>query len=315
MKMKIEITAKYDFNIEVNSSILDEVARRHNGNFDAWVKENYDDHFCSSDLDIEIESISYNKEEAKKLLEKAREVIGSSDEDLCRTSIDREKLRFSIMEQFRDTPVETNALCEVNVDIDLLYKILPFVDIHNPKFELNYIHLRENIVEATDTRAAIKIQGHKYSFTDICFPTYFLEPLKNGGKVFLNKDNQLFLHYENSYYKGVDETYSKPVFPDIDRITTKDIESSNISKIRLDELVTNIVTLDDFQEAVEILFFEKKYYIHKTYYDKAMKFNLEYIASYSNEKSIYPFFFFDANTQIIIMPIFPDKFTKIEKKS
>ena len=316
MNIKIEVAATYDFNIKINDSILDDVARNYDGNFKSWARDNYKEYFDIDDLDLELEYCSYDKDEAKKLLEKAREIIGSSDEDLSRTAIDREKLRHSIIEPFRDKTADKSALKEIEVDLDLLYKALPFTALANPKTELHYIYLDKNRIEATDTRKLVQIKNHKFSFENVFFPTYFLEPLKNGGKVFINESNQLFLHYENNYYKGIEEIYRKAVYPDVSRIIKDDIYDSDIPKIKFLDSKTKEVLVGDLEKpAYEIVFNNEKYYINDLNFLPTKKFDIEYIGTYSREPlSPLPFFFFGKDFSICIMPLWINSDDKIIEK-
>ena len=289
MKIKITVEAEHSFNIDVNNSILDEVARCYDGDFNRWAKNNYKDYFDTNDMDIELDRCSFDKKEAKQLLEKVREVIGSSDEDLSRTSIDRERLRYSATNTLPDN------LKEIEVDLDLLYQVLPFVDIHSSKYELNYIHLDGNIVEATDTRKLIKVYNHKYSYNNLFFPTYFLEPLKNGAKLFLGDDKRLYLKYENRFYKGIDEQYSKPTYPDTKRIIKDDIYNSDVPKTEFKNLeVKKVLVGLNEKPCFQIVFNNDKYYFNDLHFLPLEKFEIEFVGTYSKDNlKPCPFFFFN----------------------
>lgn len=308
MKLKIKVVAEYDFNIDVNNSILDEVVRCYDGNFKKWARNNYMDYFDSDDMDIELDDCFYDKSEAKELLKNVKEMIGCSNDDLSRTYIDREKLRQSIC-------VPMVELKEINIDIDEVYKALPFVDLHNPKIELNYIHLVDSIIEATDTRKLIKIYNHKYNFDkELLFPTYFLEPLKNGAKLFINEDNKLYLHYEGSYYQGIEQ--QRISFPNTSKIIKDDFENSDIPKIKLSDVQFKKVLIGENEnEAYEIIYDDRKYFIASLHFNPIQNLELEYMGTYGNEKEKLPFFFWNKNIKVTVMPLFLDdeKIVEVEK--
>lgn len=317
MELKLEIKAEYSFKIEITNSILDVVARNYDGNFKSWARDNYKEHFNIDDMDLELEDCIFNKTEAAELLNKAREVIGSSDKDLNRVVIDREKLNHSLIEAFRpNTVVDLNALTEIEVDLDLLYKVLPFTALNNPKIELHYIHLINNTVEATDTRKLVKINNHKFSFNNILFPTYFLEPLKNGGKVFVNESEQLFLYYKDNYYKGIDDSLNKPCFPNTSGIIKDDICNSDIPKSKFTNSKIKKVSLGILEkDAYEVDFNGNKYYFQNIHFDSLKDFDIEFMATYNiNPLHPEPFFFLGNDFNICLMPLLVDEYELIHNK-
>ena len=301
MKIEITVEAEYTFDIQVNDSILDEVARYYDGDFRRWAKDNYNEYFDASDMDIELDRCDYDNNKAKELLKKVREIIGSSDEDLSRIGIDREKLRHSVIDTLPDN------LKEIEIDLDLLYQVLPFVDVRNPKYELNYIHLDGNVVEATDTRKLIKIYNHKYSYDNLFFPSYFLEPLKNGAKLFLSDDERLYLKHEDTFYKGIDDQYSKPTFPDTKRIIKDDIYNSDVPRTKFKDLEIKKVLIGlNEKPCFQIVFNNDKYYFNDLHFLPLEKFDVEFVGTYSKDYlKPYPFFFFNKeHLSICIMPLY-----------
>lgn len=304
MKINVTIKAELDLTLNVTDSVLDEVVRLYNGDFRSWAESNYTEYFDIDDLETECESVYFDKDEAKELLETAREKIGSSDDDLTRVAIERTKLEQSIAHM---PPV--GECKEIEVDIELLAKALPYTDIHNPRVEINYIYLNGTNVYATDTRRLIKLYDHKYYFENILFPTYFIEPMQNGAKCFFDEENNLFLEYNNTIYRGVNKKqliYGKINYPDAERILMDDI--NKFDHMDYKDITPKVCTEDDTKLFVEVCIVKDvPIYINKMYWDEAIKHDIKTVATNSSVETTRPLFLLGDGFQIVLMPIVIDK--------
>ena len=302
MKIGIELEATYNFDIDVTDEILFDVVSNYNGDIKAWAKDNYNEYYDSSDMEIDSYRCSFDKEEAETAISKATEELIAYG-DTNREIIDGQRLKCSII------PSVNPELLELfEIDAFLLSQVLPFVDTENPKQELNYIHLKDNIVEATDTKRLIRINNHKFNCPDICFPTYFIQPLMQGAELYiLRSDNSVFLKFNETWHSGID---FEPRYVDTNRILIADIDKSDIPKMMMQDLHTEIIRIDDIEEIIEIVFNEQKYKFGKLYWEDIVKLNPQFIATYSDRlnptSQVLPFFFFggENDIQMVLMPLF-----------
>ena len=196
--MKISVTiqaeAEADVDIDISENILKDVMRYHNGDFKQWAKENYNDFVNTNDFDFNLDSCYFDEKEAEDLLKKSRDILGF-DENM--NIIKSVAFRTQLKKRQCDTPTIDDELEEFRVDIEKLKICLDYVDVDNPKVELNYIFLDGTNIVATDSSRLIFIENNKYNYDDILFPPEFVEPMLDDAECFINQWGILLLKYKN----------------------------------------------------------------------------------------------------------------------
>jgi len=264
------------------------------GNFKNWMEDNYEDYIEASDF--EIEDINYKKNEAKRLLFEAKSNIEKNG-DIYFKRLLRTKLREGRFPKEHIPNLED--MKKLEVDLELMDKIVGFADDKNPKIELNYIHLNREYVEATNTKILIK-HKHKYNFeTKIFFPPYFIEPMKDGAECFIWKENTLFLKYKDEWFQGLD-MYRDRVYPDVDRICSKDDFFDTCPFVENWSKNKKVVEIDD---VTKINIRGKEYNFNKIYFDEIKKLDFDVVGTYSDKGSL-PVFFKAEDFEIVAMPLF-----------
>lgn len=313
MKIKLKVVAEIDINVDLTNDVLDEVVRFYDGNFKSYFESNYREYFNEDDMDFELDKCDFDEKEAKKVLKNAREIIGSSEKNPRRGHINILRFEQSFVGKTDSEQVKNlGELEEVNVDIEAIEKTVEFSDINNPKNEFNFIHLKGNIIEATDTRKLIRIDNHKYHFRDILFPPSFIEPLKRGGKLLLNRQNNLlYIEYDGSIYDGYRKSSSN--YSDIDKIIPK---MENLSHKLLSSLSIKECTIDNCIDCIEIEFNDTKIYLDMIHYSRinALTSSKAWFATNMTKDGLLPVFFYDKNVVYSMMPTSVGKYDSIEYK-
>lgn len=313
MKIKLKVVAEIDVNVDLTNDVLDEVVRFYDGNIKSYFESNYKEYFNEYDMDYELDKCDFNENEAKKVLKKARDIIGSSEKNPRRGHIDILRFEQSLIGNTESEQVKNlGELKEVEIDVEAIEKAVEFSDINNPKIEFNFIHLKGNIIEATDTRKLIRIDNHKYYFDDILFPPCFIDPLKRGGKLLFNKTNNLlYIKYDGNIYDGYRKSSSN--YSDFDKIIPK---MDKLSHARLSNLTLRECIIDDRKDCMEIEFNDTKIYLDMIHYSRinALTNSKVWFATNMTKDGLLPVFFYDKNVVYSMMPTSIGKYDSIEYK-
>ena len=206
MTITVEVETTSEVDIDLSSEDIKEVIHRYNGDFKEWAKYNYSSWLCVDNMDFDIESINYDEDEAKKVLDNAKDVLCLDDD----FNVNKQVAVQTLLKQHEliTKPVDVT---EFNVNIEQIALAFEFVDFNNPKVSLNYIYLNGTDIVATDTKKMICINNHDYRATNIFFPSYFILPMKNGAKCYFDANKTLYLEYQNCWYIGLDmnESWNK----------------------------------------------------------------------------------------------------------
>lgn len=290
--MKIEFTVTGEFEAEVTEEIAYEVMKDYGGNFNAWMEDNYSDYTCESDFEVKV--IDYNKKEATEILSIIRKHIDEKGDTFLKSNL-RSRLRNSKFPTDFIPPLE--SMQKLEVDLELMEKLFEFADTNNPKMNLNFLYLKDEYVEATDTKMLIK-HKHKFNFENpIYFPPFFIEPMKDDAEVYIFKNNKLFMKYKDEWFYGIDDYYESLPFIDSARILSKPdfmetcpfiANYKDIKIVNADEKTAQIPILDAY------------YYIDKMYFNLINKFDIDFVGCYSNSE-ILPLFFKGKDFEIVVM--------------
>jgi len=308
MRITIELEATAEINIDLNEESIIEVMKDYNGDFSEWAKHNYSDWMDFNDFNVNFESCNYDEDEAKKLLEKSKDVLGL-DENF---NIDKQIAMKTMLKKCQcDVPNINSKIEEFNIDVDLVSKAINYVDFNNPKYEINYILLNKDTISATDTRSLIKITSHKYdTLNNVLFPPYFLEPLKDGGKVYLDEDSNVFLKYKNYWFSGYYNSANSSKFPPINRILMSEKEKINAYKIPMSKFSSNSITQQyendtNPKNLIKFKVFDKECFINEKYYNDIIDIHndIEIVLSAGYNCPVH---FEGKNIKIAIMPYIID---------
>lgn len=272
--MKIEITATAQFftTIEIDKEIGERIKNNYGGDIDKWIRRNYADYIDFSDPDdTELEEASYDENEAKEIL---KGLSPQEDKNLCEAKMQEDLMWLKI-----DTPYgELNSL---NLEADKLKKVLPFVDRNNPCYkELNFIHLRGYILEATDTKQLIRIK-HIDIGKELFIPPCFVAPLQN-------------LDYGGNWYK---QNFCGFKFPDTDRVLKK---LKAASRVEIKDLKFKKDT--SYRLKFSKMFFNGiDTYINERYYENILQAGAKYALVPQRNDSLM--FFTGENVNMVVMLI------------
>ena len=307
MKIKVSAEASIDFEIKVNNEIVDEVIRNYNGDFNEWVKQNYMDYFDSDNMNIDLTRISFDKDASQKILSKSKELVGISNDSLSDDELNSIKLKESEIPN-----VKEDNLLRVCVDVETVKKASCYCDLKNPNVELKYIHIKDNIIEATDTIRLVRYKSKVLSKYEIFFPSYFIKPIEDGAELFISEDATLTLKYNGKFYEGLrnsDCEKEKPIYPNTDTIIP-----NRRNAIPFEEIYIDNVIVDSSDEAVKItknmiVPKDEIIYINKKYWDIATK---EEIKQIKIKNSASPVFLYGDCFQIALMPMYISSHTVVE---
>lgn len=183
MEAKIEFSATGTLDIDLTERELIQIINHYDGDFKKWAKYNYQDYSDQINFDIEIESCSLDLEKAKKITQDSLKHI-----DTFVREIDIEE-------------VDINTLKQIEVDVSLLEKVSTFIYTEKDRLlPYSFLHLKENIIEATDTRIAVQFTNHQYNINECLFPVNFIPYLKQGFKLYQKEDRTLLLYNDGKYY-------------------------------------------------------------------------------------------------------------------
>ena len=302
MKIEIEIRRTYNETITLTDDNLLEINDEYKGDVKRWVENNYPDlmHLnCPDDEDIE--SIYYDKKEMSDIL---KHISLNRNEIL---SIKRKnRIAYEFQKYKTDRPCDFEEWGEITslFDIETLKKVASFVAFNHPKFELEYIHINGNIIEATDSKKAIKMVQQKDIKTEILFPVSFISLLENLASIYIEPNigqgrRRICLKLEDNFYISKSEF----AYPDLSRIMDIELNEQYKSHKYSLELFSKVM-IDKVYEAIKISINEKQYYIAK---ENNLFEYFEINEIFIHEKQSYPLFFYNDNLKIAVMPIVLDE--------
>jgi len=302
MKIEIEVVRTYKETIYLSDENILEVVDNYKGDLKKWVEENYDDLMDLYDCDDEeVDSIYYNKLELEELLKNS---IHKREEML--KNMRKNKLSYELQKHKTDRPSYFEEWEDITslFNVETLKKVASFVTFNHPKFELKYIHIDGNIIEATDTKKAIRLTHEKNIKNEILFPVSFIELLEKQGSIYVEPNRgqgkrKISLKLGDDFYIS-DSCFS---YPDLTRIidskTTKSYKS-----YKYDTEAFSKVMIDDDYEAVKLSINGKEYYIAR---DDNLFENFEISDIIHDENSSLPLFFSNDKVDIAVMPIVLDE--------
>lgn len=302
MKIEIEIRRTYNETITLTDDNLLEINDEYKGDVKRWVENNYPDlmHLNCPD-DEYIESIYYDKKEMSDIL---KHISINRNEIL---SIKKEnRIAYELQKHIADRPFNFEEWAEVGnlFDIETFKKLASFVAFNHPKFELEYIHINGNIIEATDSKKAIKIVQEKDIKTEILFPVSFISLLEDFATIYIEPNigqgrRKICLKLEDNFYISKSEF----AYPDLSRIMDIKLNKEYKSHKYSVELFSKVM-IDKAYEAIKISINEKQYYIAR---DANLFENFEINEIFIHKKQSYPLFFYNDNLKIAVMPIVLDE--------
>jgi hypothetical protein len=295
--MKININIRANIDVDITDDIVYEVNNSYNGNFERWIENNFQEYIEDNEFDLH--NVKYSREEGKEEIKKIIKKISEQGDYFLIRSHNKELLK-NIFPENCLPPMD--EMKQINVDLELMENVIGFTDFFNSKVEFNYIHLSGEYVEATNGKILIK-HKHKYNFENkkLLFPTYFIEPMKNGAECYIWKENSLYLKYKNEWFQGL-YYYRNFVFPDVSKLLSKEdfletcpyIEDKNNIEIKETENESGVVVHLKIKNVI--------YELNKVYYDKIALFDYKIVGCYSNE-CVLPMFFKGDDFEIVAMPI------------
>lgn len=302
MKIEIQITRTYDEIIMLTDDNLLEINDEYKGDVKRWVKDNYTDLICLNNPDDEeIESIYYDRQEMNNKLED----IALKRNELLSNKI-KNRLSYELQKHKADRPFNFEEWAEVGnlFDIETLKRVASFVAFNHPKFELEYIHINGNIIEATDSKKAIKMVQQKDIKTEILFPVSFISLLEDFATIYIEPNigqgrRKICLKLEDNFYISK----SGFAYPDLSRIMDIKLNEEYKSHKYSVELFSKVM-IDKAYEAIKISINEKQYYIAR---DANLFEYFEINEIFIHEKQSYPLFFYNENLKIAVMPIVLDE--------
>lgn len=305
MTMEIELEATATFNIYLNEDMIMDVMQNCNGDFEEWAKSNYSDFMSFDDFDIEYDGCDYDKDEAKELILKSKDVLGLDDD----FNVDRVIAHRTMLNKFLgDAPAVEDELEELKIDVELVAKAKNFTDFKNPKFELNYIHLDKNTISATDTKKLIHITNHKYNdFDNVLLPPCFIEPLQKGAELYKNCDGFIYMKYNNRWYiSDLSESWGDAKFPEVKNILLskdgyKNKKTISFAKFSSDSIISKYTSDTCPKELIRCKLEDEAVFIRGICYNEVIHLHNDFKNVYFN--GIQPIYFIGDDTQVIIMPV------------
>ena len=305
MKMTIELEATARISVDINSEIIKDIMQKYNGDFERWAKNNYSDFIGYNDFEVDFDGCDYNEEEAIQLIKDSKEELECDDD----FNIEREVQHMTAL---RNSECDTQIIEELEVfevDVEMLSKAKNYVAFNNPKFELNYIYLDKNNISATDTHKLIHITNHKYSYDNVLFPAFFLEPMKKGGECFVNNNGTLFLMYENRWFMGHDTMSrwnSEVKFTDVKRILLLEDEYEHKLKYSFERFTSNSITQKytaktNPKDLIKFEIEEQNSFIKEIHYNEVLELSSDLNDVYLQEGTVH---FIGDNMQVVVMGVF-----------
>ena len=303
MKIEIEIRRTYNETITLTDDNLLEINDEYSGDVKRWVENNYSDLMdlgCPDDEDIE--SIYYDKKEMSDIL---KHISLNRNEIL---SIKRKnRIAYELQKYKTDRPYDFEEGGEITslFDIGTLKRNASFTALDYPKSELEHIHINGNIIEATDSKKAIRFtQKQEKNETEILFPVSFISLLENLASIYIEPNigqgrRKICLKLEDNFYISKSEF----AYPDLSRIMDIELNEQYKSHKYSLELFSKVM-IDKVYEAIKISINEKQYYIAK---ENNLFEYFEINEIFIHEKQSYPLFFYNDNLKIVVMPIVLDE--------
>lgn len=306
MKIEIQITRTYDEIIMLTDDNLLEINDEYKGDVKRWVKDNYADLICLNNPDDEdIESIYYDKKEMSDIL---KHISINRNEIL---SIKKEnRIPYELQKYKTDRPYDFEEWAEITslFDIETLKRIASFTALDHPKFELEHIHINGNIIEATDSKKAIRFTQNQEIKTEILFPVSFISLLENLANIYIEPNigqrRRICLKLEDNYFISSSQFF----YPDLSRIMDNILIEHYKTHKYSTELFLKVMINNDI-EAIKMSINEKEYYIKR---DANLFEYFEINEIFVHEKQGYPLFFSNDNLTIAVMPIVLDKNSVVE---
>ena len=217
-----------------------------------------------------------------------------------------EKLKGENMETLVDynkKNIKEDSLSRICVDIETLKRVSRYCNFKSPYVELNYIHIKDGIIEATDTQILVRYKSNVSSKYEMLFPPYFIKLIEEGAELFASDDVTLILKYNGEFYKGLrssDCEKEKIIYPE-----TSNIISNRRNAIPFENFYIDNVIIDSSDEAVRIVqgMIVRKdeiIYIDKKYWDIVKK---EEIKQIKIKDSVSPIFLYGDDFQIALTPM------------
>lgn len=308
MKIEIEIRRTYNETITLTDDNLLEINDEYKGDVKRWVENNYSDLMdldCPDDEDIE--SIIYDKKEMSDIL---KHISLNRNEIL---SIKRKnRIAYELQKYKTDRPYDFEEWAEITslFDIETLKRIASFTALDYPKSELEHIHINGNIIEATDSKKAIRFtQNQEINETEILFPVSFISLLENLASIYVEPNRgqgrrKICLKLEDNYFISSSQFF----YPDLSRIMDNILSKHYKSHKYSTELFLKVMINNEL-EAIKISINEKEYYIKR---DANLFEYFEINEIFVHEKQDYPLFFSNDNLTIAVMPIVLDENSIVE---
>ena len=309
MKIEIEVVRTYKETINLSDENILEISDGYKGNLKKWVEENYDDlmNLYSCD-DEEVDSIYYNKLELEELLKNS---IHKREELL--KNIRKNRLSYELQKHKIDRPSEFEEWEDITslFNVETLKRVASYVAIKHPKDELKYIHIDGKIIEATDSKIAIRLKNQEDIKNEILFPVSFIELLERQGSIYIEPNKgqgkrKISLKLGDDFYIS-DSCFS---YPDLTRIIDTAI-AKNYKTCKYDAKLFSKVMIDNDYEVVKLSINEKEYYIARE--DNLFEnFEISDITVH-DENSSFPLFFSNNKVDIAVMPIVLDENSIVEE--
>lgn len=308
MKIEIEIRRTYNETITLTDDNLLEINDEYKGDVKRWVENNYSDLMdldCPDDEDIE--SIIYDKKEMSDIL---KHISLNRNEIL---SIKRKnRIAYEFQKYKTDRPYDFEEWGEITslFDIETLKRIASFTALDYPKSELEHIHINGNIIEATDSKKAIRFtQNQEINETEILFPVSFISLLENLASIYVEPNmgqgrRRICLKLEDNYFISSGQFF----YPDLSRIMDNILSEHYKSHKYSTELFLKVMINNEL-EAIKISINEKEYYIKRD--DNLFEY-FEINEIFVSEKQGFPLFFSNDNLTIAVMPIVLDENSIVE---
>ena len=307
MKIEIEIRRTYNETITLTDDNLLEINNEYKGDVKRWVENNSSDLIdldCPDDEDIE--SIIYDKKEMSDIL---KHISLNRNEIL---SIKRKnRIAYEFQKYKIDRPYDFEEWAEITslFDIETLKRIASFTALSNPKFELEHIHINGNIIEATDSKKAIRFTQNQEIKTEILFPVSFISLLENLASIYIEPNigqgrRRICLKLEDNYFISSSQFF----YPDLSRIMDNILIEHYKSHKYSTELFLKVMINNDI-EAIKMSINEKEYYIKR---DANLFEYFEINEIFVSEKQDFPLFFSNDNLAIAVMPIVLDENSIVE---
>lgn len=203
MKIEVDFTMQYSENISLNEEQILEIVEEYNYNIRLWLKDNMNLLEYAECIDTKIDSIYFDRKEfmkqSEKVLENKKDIIAEKENRI-------------IFDNFLSLKSEKPKDLEQWEDLTKLFNLTKleiagkFCDVDNPKFELDYIHINKDYLEATNRQMAIRYILEKGINGKALFQRQFIKALFEGAKLYLSpkkeeKEERTFcLEHNEEYY-------------------------------------------------------------------------------------------------------------------